>query len=315
MKFVITGALGHIGSYVLRQLPLAYPDCDIVLLDNLMTQRYSSLFNLPSTANYQFQELDVTEENLEPYIEGADFVLHLAAITNAAGSFSIQEEVESNNFRATKQVASACIQESVPLLHLSSTSVYGTQEETVAEDCSESELQPQSPYAETKLREEKYLGKLAENSDLKYVICRFGTICGSSQGMRFHTAVNKFCWQAVMRKPITVWKTALHQKRPYLALNDAFQAINFIVEKNLFNGEIYNVLTDNLTVNDIVEMIKIHVPDLNVEFVETEIMNQLSYEVEDKKIRNCGLELSGSVGACIKETIELLEGIQNSHGQ
>lgn len=315
MKFVITGALGHIGSYILRQLPLVYPDCEIVLIDNLMTQRYSSLFNLPATANYQFHEQDVTTANLEPHIEGADFVLHLAAITNAAGSFSNQEEVENNNFFATKQVASACIQQNVPLLHLSSTSVYGTQAETVAEDCSESELQPQSPYAETKLREEKYLRELAETGKLKFVICRFGTICGSSPGMRFHTAVNKFCWQAVMRKPITVWKTALHQKRPYLALDDAFRAIAFIVEKNLFDGEIYNVLTDNLTVNDIVEMIKVYVPDLDVEFVETEIMNQLSYEVEDKKIRARGLELTGSVGACIKETIELLKGIQNSHGE
>lgn len=314
MKFVITGALGHIGSYVLRQLPNSFPGCDIVLLDNLMTQRYSSLFNLPKTANYQFHELDVTEADLEPHIQGADFVLHLAAITNAAGSFSNQKEVEDNNFRATRHVASSCLRQNVPLLHLSSTSVYGTQEDTVAEDCSESELQPQSPYAETKLREEKYLQELAEREDLQFVICRFGTICGSSQGMRFHTAINKFCWQAVMRKPITVWKTALHQKRPYLALDDAFKAMTFIVEKNLFNGEIYNVLTDNLTVNDIVEMIKTHVPDLDVEFVDTKIMNQLSYEVEDRKIRDCGLELSGSVGACIKETIELLKGIENKHG-
>lgn len=314
MKFVITGALGHIGSYVLRQLPNSFPGCDIVLLDNLMTQRYSSLFNLPKTANYQFHELDVTEADLEPHIQGADFVLHLAAITNAAGSFSNQEEVEKNNFRATQHVAASCLRQNVPLLHLSSTSVYGTQEDTVAEDCSESELQPQSPYAETKLREEKYLQELAETEDLQFVICRFGTICGSSRGMRFHTAVNKFCWQAVMRKPITVWKTALHQKRPYLALDDAFKAMTFIVENNLFNGEIYNVLTDNLTVNDIVEMVKTHIPDLEVEFVDTKIMNQLSYEVEDKKIRDCGLELSGSVAACIKETIELLKGIENKHG-
>ena len=314
MKFVITGALGHIGSYILRRLPEHYPGCEIVLLDNLMTQRYSSLFRLPTTASYQFHELDVTEADLAPHIEGADFVLHLAAITNAAGSFSNQEEVENNNFHATQRVASACLRQGTPLLHLSSTSVYGTQKDTVAEDCSESELQPQSPYAETKLREEKYLQELAENKDLSFVICRFGTICGSSQGMRFHTAVNKFCWQAVMRKPITVWTTALHQKRPYLALDDAFRAMTFIVENRLFNSEIYNVLTGNLTVNDIVEMIRTHVPDLEVEFVDTEIMNQLSYEVEDKKIRDCGLELSGSIGACIEDTIELLKGIENKHG-
>lgn len=315
MKFVITGALGHIGSYVLRQLPLVYPDCTIVLLDNLMTQRYSSLFELPSTASYQFHELDVTEADLDPFVSGADMVLHLAAITNAAGSFSNQEEVENNNFYATKQVAASCVRQDTPLLHLSSTSVYGTQKETVAEDCSEAELQPQSPYAETKLREEKYLIDLSRKAALRFVICRFGTICGTSQGMRFHTAVNKFCWQAVMQQPITVWKTALHQKRPYLSLSDAFEAIHFIHAKNLFDGEIYNILTDNLTVSDIVEMIRAHVSDLNVEFVDTKIMNQLSYEVENRKIRDRGLELTGSVKECVRDTIELLRGIDNRHVQ
>ena len=34
--------------------------------------------------------------------------------------------------------------------------------------------------------------------------------------MRFHTAVNKSCWQAVMGQPLTVWETAYGQKRTYL---------------------------------------------------------------------------------------------------
>jgi len=313
MKFVITGALGHIGSHVLRQLPQHYPGCTIVLLDNLMTQRYSSLFDLPTTADYQFHEIDVTQADLDPHIASADMVLHLAAITNAAGSFSNQEEVENNNFYATKQVAAACARQDAPLLHLSSTSVYGTQEATVAEDCSENELQPQSPYAETKLREEKHLIETSKQDNLRFVICRFGTICGTSPGMRFHTAVNKFCWQATMRQPITVWKTALHQKRPYLALSDAFDAIRFIHDSSLFDGDVYNILSANLTVNDIVEMIKVHVPDLDVEFVDTQIMNQLSYEVENNKIGERGLELTGSVSACVHDTVELLKGIKNTH--
>ena len=34
-------------------------------------------------------------------------------------------------------------------------------------------------------------------------------------------AINKFVWQACMGLPLTVWKTALDQKRPYLDLKDA----------------------------------------------------------------------------------------------
>ena len=54
MKIVVTGALGHIGSYVIRDLARQFPNSEIVMIDNLITQRYSSLFNLPSNGNYKF---------------------------------------------------------------------------------------------------------------------------------------------------------------------------------------------------------------------------------------------------------------------
>ena len=49
MKIVVTGALGHIGSRLIRELPTIFPDANIVLIDNLSTQRYCSLFNLPTS--------------------------------------------------------------------------------------------------------------------------------------------------------------------------------------------------------------------------------------------------------------------------
>ena len=42
--------------------------------------------------------------------------------------------------------------------------------------------------------------------DTKYLILRFGTIFGTSVGMRFHTAINKFCYEVVMKRPLTIWK-------------------------------------------------------------------------------------------------------------
>jgi len=138
------------------------------------------------------------------------------------------------------------------------------------------------------------------------VICRFGTICGVSPGMRFHTAVNKFCWQAVMGQPITVWRTALHQKRPYLALGDAVEAFNFIIKHDLFDQRVYNVLTENLTVSSIIQFIEGYIPQLDIKYVDMEIMNQLSYEVSNLRFKKLGFEFKGSVEKSIGETIELL---------
>jgi len=305
MKIVITGALGHIGSYVSRDLAIQFPGAEIVMIDNLMTQRFASLFNLPAVGRYRFIEADVTKMDLGKEFSNADVVIHLAAITDAAGSFDKAEELEANNFTATSKIADACNNLGTKLISISSTSVYGTQHELVDENCTIDELKPQSPYAATKLKEENLITTLAQ-SGLKAIVCRFGTIYGVSQGMRFHTAVNKFCWQAVMNQPITVWSTAFDQKRPYLDLNDASRAITFIIKKNLFDGSIYNVLSHNSTVKDIVSKIREFVPSLEVSFVNNRIMNQLSYEVSSKKITDKGFLFTGNLRKAIGETINIL---------
>jgi nucleoside-diphosphate-sugar epimerase len=308
MKIVVTGALGHIGSHVIRELPTQFPGASIVMIDNMMTQRFPSLFNLPSAGSYRFIEGDVTKMELRSVFEGARVVIHLAAIADAASSFEKAALVETNNFQCTVQVAEACAQVGARLITLSSTSVYGTQNAVVSEDCTPDELKPQSPYAETKLKEEEMVGSLVAQRGLRAAICRFGTIFGTSPGMRFHTAVNKFCWQAVMGEPITVWRTAYEQKRPYLDLEDAGRAIGFIIANDVFDGRVYNVLTTNATVRQIVETIGEFVPGLKVHFVDARIMNQLSYEVSSRRFEERGFRAAGDLRRGIGRTVSLLGG-------
>lgn len=310
-KIIITGALGHIGSHLIRSLPSAFPDSTIVLIDNFLCQRYCSLFNLPSNVRYRFIEGDILTVDLDPIFSGAQVVIHLAAITDAANSFSNEEEVNKTNYEGTKRVAHACMKNSVPLIFLSTTSIYGTQKDIVDEFCSKEELCPQSPYAASKLKSENFLLQFKKENDFPFIICRFGTIYGTSIGMRFHTAVNKFCWQAVNGQPITVWKTALNQKRPYLYIDDASNAIIHIIQNNLFDGEIFNILTSNSTVKDIIDVIKEKIPTLSIQLTDNQIMNQLSYNVSNDRFKKTGFIYRGSLKSGIVETLELLRGISN----
>ncbi len=311
-KIVVTGALGHIGSYVIRDFASQFPGTEIVMIDNMMTQRFASLFNLPESGLYNFIEADVREINLKSLLHNAHVVIHLAAITDAAGSFGNASEIEANNFISTSKVAEACADCGVRMITLSSTSVYGTQKDVVSEDCSPLELQPQSPYAATKLKEEQLVSSLKQKG-LQAATLRFGTIFGPSVGMRFHTAVNKFCWQAVMGLPLTVWSTAYEQKRPYLDLSDASNALAFIIRQDLFDGRIYNVLSHNLTVHNIVETIRGFIPAVDVSFVDNEIMNQLSYEVSCKRFESQGFTFNGDIKSGIDETISFLNQTQSAH--
>jgi UDP-glucose 4-epimerase len=309
MKIVVTGALGHIGSALIRALPERFDSAEILMIDNLSTLRYPSLFGLPATGRYRFVEADVRRAELRPLFEGAHSVVHLAATTDAEGSVNNRAATEDNNYNATARVAATCVETGARLIHLSSTSVYGMQAETVSEDCPADDLKPQSPYAEIKLKEEKLLHSL-HNNGLKAVVCRFGTIFGPSQGMRFHTAVNKFCWQAVMRQPLTIWRTAYDQKRPYLDLRDAVRAIAHIIERDLFDGRVYNVLTLNATVRDLVEAIAKLLPVIKLSFVDSPIMNQLSYEVSARRFIDRGFAFTGDLHRGIGDTVALLRAAQ-----
>jgi nucleoside-diphosphate-sugar epimerase len=217
--------------------------------------------------------------------------------------------VERVNFTGTQRVAQACRRADCALIFPSTTSVYGPQAEEVDENCPPGDLKPQSPYAEAKLASERMLQRLGEQEGLKFVTCRFGTIFGTSIGMRFHTAVNKFCLQAVMGQPLTVWKTAMHQYRPYLDLSDAVAAIKFIIQKKLFDGLVYNVVTTNSSISNIVDIISQLVPDISIEHVDTPIMNQLSYHVSSRRFSDLGFEFKGDLEQGIGNTIELLKGI------
>lgn len=302
-KILITGAIGHIGSELIRSLDPILTQ-EILMLDNLESQRYCSLYDLPDNFNYSFIQEDVRTVDFKPLLKDVDCVIHLAAITNAEGSVERQKEVEEVNFDGLKRVADACLVAKVKLIYPSTTSVYGSQEERVDETCQE--LKPQSPYAESKLNSENYLKSL-KNQGLDFIICRFGTIFGWSIGMRFHTAVNKFIWQSVNHLPVTVWRTAWEQRRPYLDLQDCIKAINHIIKEDLFDGEIYNILTNNYTVKDIVTTIQKFIPDLQVKYVDSRIMNQLSYDVIDDKFKAKNFQPQGDLVKGIENTINHLQ--------
>lgn len=305
MRILVTGALGHIGSELIRYLPSAINSIkEIIMIDNLSTQRFCSLYNLPYK-KYRFIEGDIRNLDINLIISEVDYVIHLAAITDATKSFYNSEEVENNNYNCTEIIANACLKSRSKLIMLSSTSVYGTQDKIVNEDCLIEDLQPQSPYAKTKLREEN-LVKEMNKKGLEVVCCRLGTIYGESIGMRFHTAVNKFCWQAALGETLTVWSSAYEQMRPYLDLRDAIRSFEHIIKINLFDGEIYNILTENLTVKNVIDEIRKFIPNIDITFVDNKIMNQLSYEVSNKKFKNTGFQFKGSINDGIKNTLKKL---------
>ena len=305
MKLLITGACGHIGSYIVEHVHKINKIKEVLLIDNFNAHRYHTLFNLNKKINFKFYNLDLSKSNLDKF-KKVDYVIHCASLTNAQGSFSIKKEMYRNNINCMKNIINYCKIYKAKLIHISSTSVYGKQVKIVNED-DESLLKPQSPYAEIKLIEEKMLKK--NNKKIKYITFRFGTIAGVSKGMRFHTAINKFCLNSSLNEEIQIYKTAYHQYRPYLSVKDAFKVFQFCISNNSFENQIYNALSGNYKVSQIIRMIKKYKKNVKLKFVKTKIMNQLSYQVDNKKLKKLGLKLNSKIEMDIKETLSLFRNL------
>jgi len=308
MKILITGACGHIGSHLVENLYKIKKIKKAILVDNLKSNRFNSLFNIKKKNKVEFYLKDLNNINSLDQFKNIDIVFHFASMTNAEKSFGKEKEMYSNNLNCLNTVVSFCEKKGAKLIHLSSTSVYGKQTDLVDETCEKKYLKPQSPYAKIKILEENILKK--KTKSIKYNTFRFGTIAGISNGIRFHTAVNSFCLNAALGEKIKVYKTALNQYRPYLSLNDAFKLFKFCAEKNFFENDIYNVVSNNFTVNQIIKKIKKYKKNVKITYVNSAIMNQLSYHVDKKKLSNKGLFLNSNLDRDIANTLNLFKNIK-----
>ena len=307
MNLLITGCCGHIGSYLAENVYKIKNIKKTFIVDNLESNRFYSIFSQKKKNNLKFLIKDLKNPKSLNDLKKIDYVIHLASMTNAEKSFGKKNRMYENNIKCLKTVINFCKKKKAKLIHVSSTSVYGKQAKIVDENCEEKYLKPQSPYADIKLIEERMLKK--QTKFLYYNTFRFGTIAGVSKGIRFHTAVNKFCFNAALGKDINVYKTALNQYRPYLTLRDAFKVFKFSIENDFFKNDIFNALSGNFTVNQIIKRIKKYKKKIKIKLVSSSIMNQLSYHVSQKKLNDEGLFLKSDIDKDIKDTIKLLKNI------
>ena len=308
MKILITGGLGHIGSYLIENIGKIKFVKKIYVIDNFSTSRYCSLFNLPKTdKKIYFYQKDLAATNELKNFKRTDIVINLASLTDAESSLNIKNKVYKNNLGIFKNILTYCKKNSSKLIHISSTSVYGEQKGLVDENCKK--LRPKSPYAKVKVIEENILKK---NKDkISFVSYRFGTISGVSMGMRFHTAINKFCFYALLGKPLPVWKSMMNKPRPYLSLKDAFKVIKFTIENNFFNNETFNILSQHLTLKKIISFFRKYQKTIRIKHVKSKLINQYSYKISNKKFSQRALILKSNIHHDIKSTLKIFKNINN----
>ena len=87
MNILITGCCGHIGSYVANNIYKIKKVKKTYLIDNLKSNRFSSLFNSQKKNNLNFFLLDLNDKKSLNRFKNINIIIHCASMTNAEKSF------------------------------------------------------------------------------------------------------------------------------------------------------------------------------------------------------------------------------------
>ena len=87
MKILITGACGHIGSFIAENIYKIKNISKTILVDNLKSNRFNSLYNFEKRNNLSFFLRDLNNLNALNDFHNVDVIIHGASMTNAEKKF------------------------------------------------------------------------------------------------------------------------------------------------------------------------------------------------------------------------------------
>ena len=271
MKILVVGGAGYVGGGIVDTLSKKN---EITVYDSLI---YESAFR--KDVNFIYGDIR-DYKKINSILNNFDAVVWLAALVGD-GACSI-------NPTLTHEINSETVKNLVKnfngkIIFLSTCSVYGAQEGVLDEN---SEVNPLSEYASSKLIAEKYL----EESDA--IIFRLGTLFGISDQfsrIRLDLVVNILTTKALVDKKMSVFGG--DQWRPLLHVKDVANAIEHNISSD--TKGIFNLHYKNFKIIEIAEKIKEKIPDVSIETTPLPFQDARNYQVSSDKLkRETGFEAS-----------------------
>lgn len=254
MKSLVTGGAGFIGSHLVDRL--LDSGHEVTILDNFSTGRLGNLEHLKGMPRLNLYQVDVAEfKTIQYYVDGVDWIFHLAALADIVPSIQKPIEYYRANVDGTVNMLEAARQAGVKrFIYVASSSCYGIPD--VLPTPETAEIRPQYPYALTKYLGEQCVLHWGKVYKLPVLSLRLFNVYGprSRTSGVYGAVFGVFLAQKLHDKPFTVIGDGT-QTRDFTFVTDAVDALVMAAQSDV-NNEVLNVGSANTySVNQLVKLL------------------------------------------------------------
>jgi UDP-glucose 4-epimerase len=260
-RVAVTGGAGFIGSNL--TLRLLKEGHEVVVIDDLSTGLKSNI----DVSKSAFHQISITDlDSLSKALKDCTTIFHLAARGSVPRSIKNPVATHDVNVTGTLNVLEVARKTGAHVVFSSSSSVYGRNMQLPKNESMW--LGPMTPYAASKLAGEAYLQAYAASYDVPITLLRFFNVFGPRQrpDHEYAAVLPKWIWLAMQKQPIDVYGDG-SASRDFTYVDTVLDiAITAMKEKVVTEGAMNLAYGNRIFLNDVVQMMKKHFPDLQVNY-------------------------------------------------